>query len=134
LLWHPTTLPSKPARALAAGASGLAVKSDSAEELVMTIESVGKNSAALSPAGVRLIQSQLAAARSTASESHILTSRERDVLKLLAAGMSSRELATKLAISAKTVQVHRANLMRKLELRTYRDLIQSAIRHKLIEV
>ncbi len=122
------------AGALAAGASGLALKSDSAESLLITVESVGKGGSFLSPAAVRLIQGQLATARPSDPLPSTLTPREREVLKLLAAGLSNRELATALDLSVKTVHVHRANLMRKLDLGSYRELIQFAIRNKLISM
>ena len=121
------------ASALAAGATGLAMKSDSTSSLLLTVESVGKGSPFLSPAAIRLIQGQLATTRHTGTRPATLTPREREVLKLLAAGLSNKELATTLEVSVKTVHVHRANLMRKLELRSYRELIQFAIRNKLIE-
>lgn len=119
--------------ALAAGAIGLALKSDTVSNLLLTVESVAKDSPFLSPAAIRLIQSRLATTRPTGPRTGTLTPREREVLQWLAAGLSNKELATRLDVSVKTVHVHRANLMRKLELRTYRELIQFAIRNKLIE-
>jgi DNA-binding CsgD family transcriptional regulator len=53
---------------------------------------------------------------------------------LLATGRSSREVATILNVSVKTVQTHRANVMGKLKLSTYSEMIQFAIRHRIIEV
>ncbi|MGC8782546.1 MAG: response regulator transcription factor, partial [Anaerolineae bacterium] len=61
-----------------------------------------------------------------------LTTREREVLKLIAEGYSSPEIAERLVISPRTVETHRANIMRKLELRSTADLIRYAIRHGLI--
>jgi len=119
--------------ALAAGATGLALKSDTASNLLLTVESVGRQSRFLSPGAIRLIQSQLATTRPSGPWPATLTPREREVLKWLAAGMSNKELATTLDVSVKTVHVHRANLMRKLDVRSYRELIQFAIRNKLIE-
>ena len=119
--------------ALAAGAIGLALKSDSVSNLLLTVESVAKDSPFLSPAAIRLIQSGLAVTRPSSAGPDTLTPREREVLKWLAAGSSNKELAKTLEVSVKTVHVHRANLMRKLELRSYRELIQFAIRNKLIE-
>jgi DNA-binding NarL/FixJ family response regulator len=119
--------------ALAAGAIGLALKSDTASSLLLTVESVGRDKPFLSPAAIRLVQHQLAANRPSRPLPATLTPREREVLKWLAAGLSNKELAITLDVSVKTVHVHRANLMRKLELRSYRELIQFAIRNKLIE-
>ena len=119
--------------ALAAGAIGLALKSDTMSNLLLTVESVAKNSPFLSPGAIRLIQSQLATTHPASPGAGTLTPREREVLKWLAAGLSNKELATMLEVSVKTVHVHRANLMRKLEVSSYRQLIQFAIRNKLIE-
>lgn len=122
------------ARALAAGASGLALKSDSAADLVLAVQSVGKNSPFLSPAAVKLVQGQLATARPSGPQPSDLTPRELDILRLLAKGRGNEEVATILDVSVKTVYAHRANVMRTLKLRTYSDLIQFAIRHKILEI
>jgi DNA-binding NarL/FixJ family response regulator len=63
-----------------------------------------------------------------------LTPRELEVLGLLALGRSNKEVAVALDISVKTVDVHRASVMRKLNLDTYSDLIQFAIRNRIIEL
>jgi two-component system response regulator NreC len=62
-----------------------------------------------------------------------LTDREREVLTWLARGLSSREVATELGISVRTVETHRANLMAKLGVKSVAMLIQTAIREGLIE-
>jgi two-component system response regulator NreC len=56
------------------------------------------------------------------------------VLKRLALGRSNKEAAAELDISVKTVEAHRASIMRKLNLPTFSDLIQFAIRHRIIEI
>lgn len=63
-----------------------------------------------------------------------MSRRELEVLKLLALGQSNKEVAAALGISTKTVDAHRSNIMRKLSLRTFSDLIQFAIRHKIINL
>jgi two-component system response regulator NreC len=63
-----------------------------------------------------------------------LTARELEVLKLLAGGRSNKEVAGSLQIRVKTVDAHRANIMRKIRLITYSDLVQFAVRHKLIDL
>jgi DNA-binding NarL/FixJ family response regulator len=55
-------------------------------------------------------------------------------VKLLAQGRSNKEVASDLDISVKTVDAHRTNIMRKLNLRSYSELIHFAIRHKIIEI
>jgi DNA-binding CsgD family transcriptional regulator len=61
-----------------------------------------------------------------------LTAREREVLYLAARGLTNREIAMALFISPRTVETHRANLMRKLNLRTQADLIRYALRRGII--
>jgi two-component system, NarL family, response regulator NreC len=63
-----------------------------------------------------------------------VTPRELEVLKLLALGRSNKEVAAALNISVKTVDVHRSNIMRKLNLGRYSDLIQFAIRQQIIDI
>ncbi len=62
-----------------------------------------------------------------------LTPREREIVKLIAEGRSSKEVADQLRISVKTVETHRSNLMRKLNLHSVSQLVRYAIRKKLIE-
>ena len=61
-----------------------------------------------------------------------LSAREREILRLLASGNKGKEVAAQLDISAKTVEAHRANIMRKLNLRSIADLVLYAIRHEII--
>jgi DNA-binding NarL/FixJ family response regulator len=122
------------AQALAAGASGLVLKSDAARDLVLAVQAIDKCLPFLSPAVTRIILGQFAKTSQPGLSPSDLTPRERDTLKLLALGRSNKEAATALDISVKTVDVHRANIMRKLKLRTYSDLILFAIRHKIIEM
>jgi DNA-binding NarL/FixJ family response regulator len=122
------------ARVLATGASGLVLKSDAARYLVRAVQAIDKDQPFLSPAVTRIMLNQLAKTSQPGPSPGDLTPRERDILKLLALGRSNKEVATALQISVKTVDVHRANIMRKLKLPTYSDLIQFAIRHKIIEI
>jgi RNA polymerase sigma factor (sigma-70 family) len=62
-----------------------------------------------------------------------LTEREREVLTMVAQGMTTKEIAGKLAISTRTVESHRANLMRKLDVRSIARLTQLAIREGLVD-
>jgi len=62
-----------------------------------------------------------------------LTPREREVLQLVAEGRSSKNIAGRLGVTVKTVESHRASLMRKLHLRTVADLVRYAIRNGLVE-
>ena len=62
-----------------------------------------------------------------------LTAREREVLRLIAEGRSSKEAGTLLGISAKTAETHRANLMRKLGAHSVSQLVRFAVRHRIVE-
>jgi DNA-binding NarL/FixJ family response regulator len=61
-----------------------------------------------------------------------VTSREREVIQLLAEGKSNKEAASTLGISVKTIEAHRANIMRKLRLRSVSELVRYAIRNKIV--
>jgi DNA-binding NarL/FixJ family response regulator len=62
-----------------------------------------------------------------------LTSRETEIVQLLAEGKSSKEVAASLNISVKTAETHRANIMRKLQLHTVSELVRYAVRNQIIE-
>jgi DNA-binding NarL/FixJ family response regulator len=62
-----------------------------------------------------------------------LTSREREIVQLLAEGKSSKEVALALGISVKTAETHRANIMRKLELHSVSELVRYAVKNQIIE-
>jgi DNA-binding NarL/FixJ family response regulator len=64
----------------------------------------------------------------------ILTAREREVTQLLAEGKSSKEVASLLNLSTKTVETHRSNIMRKLGLHSIRDLVVYAIKNNIIQI
>ena len=121
-------------RVLAAGASGLVLKSDAARDLVRSVQSVERDQPFLSPAVTRLIIGHLAKSSAPGPSPVNVTPRELEVLNLLARGRSNKEVATALDISVRTVDAHRSNIMRKLNLRTYSDLIQFAIRHQIIDL
>jgi DNA-binding NarL/FixJ family response regulator len=121
-------------RVLAAGARGLVLKSDAARDLVRGVQAVERDQPFLSPAVTRLIVRHLANTSAPSPSPGDVSPRELEVLRLLALGRSNKEVAADLDISAKTVDAHRSNIMRKLHLRTYSDLIQFAIRHRIINL
>jgi two-component system response regulator NreC len=63
----------------------------------------------------------------------LLSAREREVLHLIATGLSAKEVAVELSVSTKTVEAHRTSLMRKLGVRKATELVRYALRHGLIE-
>lgn len=120
--------------ALRAGALAYVLKESSSNDLVFAIREALAGRYYLSPPlSERSIMTYLEKARAGAQTLHEpLTTREREVLKLIAEGYSSPEIAERLVLSPRTVETHRANIMRKLELRSTADLIRYAIRHGLI--
>jgi len=121
-------------KALAAGASGMAMKSDPASDLLLSVRSIASNHPFLSSAGTRLLLDQLAKHLTPEGLPSDLTRRELEILKSRALGQTNKAIAESLNISVKTVDAHRANIMRKLKLADNGDLIQFAIRHKLIDI
>jgi len=120
--------------ALRNGASGYVLKGSSAADLVQAVREVAAGqrylSLPLSAAGVEAYEQK-------ARSSHFdrcqvrLTGREIEILQRVVRGQTSSEIAAELSISPRTVETHRRNLMRKLELRTQSELIRYALRHGL---
>ncbi|CAM5719237.1 MULTISPECIES: response regulator [Streptomyces] len=122
-------------QALKAGASGYVLKSVADRDLVAACRAAMRDEPFLYPGAVTaLIRNYLdRARRGEEAPDQVLTPREEEVLKLVAEGHSSKEIAELLFISVKTVQRHRANLLQKLGLRDRLDLTRYAIRVGLIE-
>lgn len=122
--------------ALKNGARGYVLKDSSAVELVQAVRCViaGQHylSAALSERVIDLYTQQAEPATTDVYDS--LTTREREVLQLAAEGHSNTEIAERLFISARTVENHRAHVMRKLGLNRLSDLIYYAVRKGIIRV
>ncbi|HSL44470.1 MAG TPA: response regulator transcription factor [Anaerolineales bacterium] len=121
---------------LEVGASGYIIKRAAATELVSAIRAVYNGEAVLSPAITRLLLEDYLNhdIRSDKDDPNALSSREREVLQLIAEGKTSREIAEILHLSVKTVQSHRTSLMQKLDLHDRGDLIKYAIQKKIIEL
>lgn len=120
--------------ALHAGASGYLLKDCAAEELVGAIRMVSVGKSYLSPKIAGVVMND--AARPYSPKAHpsphaLLSGREREVLQLIAEGNNTKEVAYLLEISVKTVETHRAQLMRKLKLSNVVELTRYAIREGL---
>ena len=125
---------------LDAGASGYVLKDDTHHDLLTAIASVRKGKVYLSP-GIcdQVINGFLGPATSATSTTSAsswsqLTVREREVTKLIAEGKKSREVAEYLSVSLKTVEKHRSNLMRKLDLHSVSAITKYAIEHSLVSL
>jgi DNA-binding NarL/FixJ family response regulator len=121
--------------ALKAGASGYVLKSAANRDLVEAIRAAMRGEPFLYPAAVRaLIRDYLERARTGESApTDPLTPREQEVVKLIAEGHTSDEIAETLVISKKTVERHRANVLEKLGMRNRVELTRYAIRRGLVE-
>lgn len=122
-------------QALKAGASGYVLKSVLDRDLVEACRATMRGEPFLYPGAMtRLVRSYLDRIRRGADlPQQILTVREEEVLKLVAEGNSSKEIAELLTISVKTVERHRSNILQKLGLRDRLDLTRYAIRAGLLE-
>jgi DNA-binding NarL/FixJ family response regulator len=121
------------AEALRAGAAGYVLKGSAFEELANAVRIVASNQSYLSPAiSGAVIQDYLKRAPKPASSAFVtLTRREREVLQLLAEGKTTKQNATALCISAKTVETHRKHIMDKLGTHSIAELTKYAIREGL---
>jgi DNA-binding NarL/FixJ family response regulator len=116
------------AEAIRAGAGGYLVKDAAVEELGLALQALQRGDVYLSPA----ISRKLAQAFSGGRASPGLTGRQTQVLRLIAQGQSSKEIARDLGLSIKTVETHRTQIMDRLEIRDLAGLVRYAIRSGLI--
>ena len=119
------------AEAFRSGCNGYALKENAFEELAVAIRQVMNGEIYVSAAMVPMM---LTGFLSGEKENNELSDREREILKLLAEGYSNREIAEMLAISVKTVETHRANIMKKHNFKNITELVLYAVRNHLIEV
>jgi DNA-binding NarL/FixJ family response regulator len=115
-----------------AGACAYLPKTDVGRKLVGLIEGVIARRAAADRRGPTFAQDLPEARKSDGLADERLTAREREVLRLLAEGRTNKQIGTALAISAKTVETHRARIMSKLQIRSVGQLVRFAIRHGII--
>lgn len=121
--------------ALEAGANGYVLKDATSAELMMGVKSVLSGKSYLSPGiSEKVINGFLDGARGGREKSQwdSLTEREREILKLIAEGHTSRDIAGYLCLSIKTVEKHRSNLMKKLDLHNVSSLTSFAIARGLV--
>lgn len=118
-------------QALQAGASGYLVKKSASKELFDAIDAVSQGQSYISPAVAEQVLQSFGSLHTSPLAS--LTAREREILRLIAEGLSSKEIAAELDVSTRTADAHRANLMRKLDLHKTASLVRLAIREGLLE-
>ena len=122
---------------LEAGVRGYIVKSDSDRDLVIAVESLSKKKPFFTSRATEVMLTSFSDGGPKQDPSEPLrdrlTTREREIVQLLAEGKSSKEVASSLNISVKTAETHRANIMRKLQIHTVSELVRYAIRNQIVE-
>jgi len=121
------------ARCLEAGASGYIIKDAPVAQLACAVATVAGGGRYLSPGADRMIDHRGQLLERHRTRYDLLTTREREVLKLLADGLAIKEVAVRLDRSVKTAEVHKYNLMRKLDVHDRAELIRYAIAHRLVQ-
>ncbi len=122
-------------RALDAGASGFVVKHSASEELVVAIHAALKGKTFITPSLTKEVVEQAeSGARGGKEGANSLTSRQREILQLLAEGRSAKEIASELTISARTVEFHKYQMMEMNGLRSSAELIHFAIKHGIVAI
>lgn len=118
---------------LRAGARGYVVKDAAFTELLRAIEAVAAGERYLSPALTAVMVDEILGCDvgAPAATDSALTAREREVLQMVAEGMTSKEIADILCVSPKTVETHRTRVMKKLNLASLADLVKYAVREGL---
>ena len=123
---------------LQAGARGYLLKSDAGRDLVSAIDALRRNKTFFTPKVSQMVlegyldKSPKEKEPDAVAESLRLTSRQREIVQLLAEGKSSKEVAAVLGLSVKTAETHRANIMRKLDCHSVTELVRYAIRNHII--
>lgn len=121
--------PDAASKALQGGAHGYVLKDNAFEDLIYALRSVARGGTFISPS----LMAGVLKAGERRKENEPLTRREREVLSLIATGLTNRQTAEKLFISIKTVETHRARIMQALDLHTTAELVRYAIENGLLD-
>jgi len=120
---------------LSSGARGYILKSDASRDLVTATESLLSGKPFFTPKVSEVVLNaylrRAEAQRDPTSAEAALTTREREILQLLADGKSNKEIGSTLDISTRTVETHRRNLMAKLNLHSIADVVRYALQHQI---
>jgi two-component system response regulator NreC len=118
------------------GARSYIMKTDAADHLIDAIKALSEHKHFFTSRISEIVVARYIQEKGTlegAPEKSRITDREREIVQLLAEGKSSKEIATILGISVRTVETHRAAIMKKLGLKSFSELIRYAVRNKIIE-
>ncbi len=122
-------------RALEAGARAYLLKDSAVTDLIRAIEAVSQGKSFFSPKISRILAEEYVRAlkqKGVADSYELLTTREREILQLLAEGKTNKEVATSLNISVYTAETHRGNILQKLNLHSSAELVLYAVRKGII--
>jgi DNA-binding NarL/FixJ family response regulator len=119
--------------ALEAGVRGYVLKSDASRDLISAVLALSEHKPFLSSSASGAVLGRLLGSPKQPGSLQALTPREREIIQLVAEGKSNKEVAVTLEISTKTVEAHRANMMRKVGVSSVSELVRFAIRNKIIE-
>lgn len=126
--------PAYARRALEAGAKGYVVKHSASAELVMAIQAALKGQVFITPSLTSDMLQRTQATSRGADPAQALTARQREILRLLAEGRSAKEIAAELAISPRTVEFHKYQLMDAHGLHSTAELVHFAIKHGVVTI
>lgn len=122
---------------LDAGARGYLLKTDAARDLVTAVESLRLNKPFFTSRVSQMILDEFrkgnARSHDVGSDGIRLTPRQREIVQLLAEGQSTKEVAVTLGLSVKTVETHRANIMRKIDCHSVSEVVRYAIRNEIVK-
>jgi DNA-binding NarL/FixJ family response regulator len=119
-------------RALDAGAAGYLLKDARAPELELAIQAVLRGEIYLSPAVSKRVVDYVRSASAALGRREVLTPRQREILQLVAEGRTVKEIAQTLGISPKTAEMHRAQVMERLDIHNVAGLVRYAIQTGLV--
>ena len=123
--------------ALAAGVRGYVLKCDAAQDLVAAVSALQHGRTFFTSGAARMVlNGYLSGIRASDGKftARTLTSREREIAQLIAEGLTTKDVAISLDLSVKTVETHRSNLMRKLDLHNVAELVLYAVRNDMVQV
>jgi DNA-binding NarL/FixJ family response regulator len=123
--------------ALETGARGLMLKTDGGDNMLAAVQSIANGKRFFTSSVLDMVVeaylSKRDSERNPDSHTTMLTSREHEVIQLLAEGKSNKEVASMLFITDRTVEGHRREIMRKLDLKSIADLVRYAVRNGIVQ-
>jgi DNA-binding NarL/FixJ family response regulator len=126
--------PDLAGEAFRAGGSAFVLKNSAASELLQAIQDVRQGRSYVTPLATRDMLDTLLRDPRSAEETHELSERQREVLQLLAEGRTMKEIANVLKITARTVAFHKYTMMQELGIKTSAELIQFAIKKRIVSL